>query len=91
MNTLSIVDGMHTIVVVWRRRWINSYWMTKISKSLDDIRIGRPEEPIIVVVVKLHTNCTLSFVRIGINCILNEKACLLLWLYSYHLPVDSGL
>jgi hypothetical protein len=49
MSTLSIVDEMHTIIVVWRQRWIKSYWMTKIGKSLDEIRKGRPEEPIMVV------------------------------------------
>jgi hypothetical protein len=46
--------------------------MTKISKSLDEIRKGRLEEPIRVVVMKLHTNCTLSFLHIGINGILKK-------------------
>jgi hypothetical protein len=74
MSTLSIVDGMHTIVVVWRERWIEPYWMTEIiSKSLDEMGKGRPEEPIMVVLMKLHTNCTLSFVHIGNNGIPKNK------------------
>jgi hypothetical protein len=67
MSTLIIVDGMHTIIVVCRQRWIKSYWMTETGKSLDEHRKGRPEEPIMVVLMKLHTNSTLSFVRIGNN------------------------
>jgi hypothetical protein len=41
--------------------------MNEIGKSLDDTRKGRPEEPSMVVLMKLHTNHTLSFVRIGNN------------------------
>jgi hypothetical protein len=72
-STLSIVDGMHTIITVCRQRWIKSYWMTKIGKSLDEIRKGRPEKLIMVELMKLHTNCTLSFVHIGNNGILKNK------------------
>jgi hypothetical protein len=43
MSTLIIVDGMHTIIVVCRQRWIKSYWMTKTGKSVDEHRKGRPE------------------------------------------------
>ena len=73
MSTLIIVDGMHTIIVVCRQRWIKSYWMTETGKSLDEHRKGRPEEPIMVVLMKLHTNSTLSFVCIGNNGILKNK------------------
>jgi hypothetical protein len=46
----------------------------KIGKSLDKMRKGRPEEPIMVVLMKLHTNHTLSFVHcIGNNGILKNK------------------
>jgi hypothetical protein len=41
--------------------------MTKTGKSLDEHRKGRPEEPIMVVLMKLHTNSTLSFVHIDNN------------------------
>jgi hypothetical protein len=47
--------------------------MTKIGKSLDKLRKGRPEEPIMVVLMKLHTNRTMSFVRIGNNGIPKNK------------------
>jgi hypothetical protein len=72
-STLIIVDGMHTIIVVCRQRWIKLYWMTKTGKSLDEHRKGRPEEPIMVVLMKLHTNSTLSFVHIGNNGIPKNK------------------
>jgi hypothetical protein len=72
-STLTIVDGKHTIVVVLRLIWIKSYWMTKISKSLDKIGKGRPEEPVMIVLMKLHTNRTLSFIRIGNNGIPKNK------------------
>jgi hypothetical protein len=47
--------------------------MTEIGKSLDVLRKGRLEEPIMVVLMKLHTNRTLSFVRIGKNSIPKNK------------------
>jgi hypothetical protein len=47
--------------------------MTKISKSLDEIRKAGWRNPLLVVVMKLHNNCTLSFVPIGINGILKDK------------------
>jgi hypothetical protein len=47
--------------------------MTETGKSLDEHRKGRPEEPIMVVLMKLHTNSTLSFVRIGNNGIPKNK------------------
>jgi hypothetical protein len=47
--------------------------MTKTGKSLDEHRKGRPEEPIMVVLMKLDTNSTLSFVCIGNNGIPKNK------------------
>jgi hypothetical protein len=47
--------------------------MTKISKSLDELRKGKLEEPIMVVLMKLHTNHTLTFVHIGNNGIPKNK------------------
>jgi hypothetical protein len=73
ISTLIIVDGMHTIIVVCKQRWIKSCWMTKTGKSLGEHRKGRLEEPIMVVLMKLHTNSTLSFVHIGNNGILKNK------------------
>jgi hypothetical protein len=61
------------------------------KQVLYELTKGRPEEPIMVVLMKLHTNCTLSFVDIGNNGIRRIKSFLFLWLYSKHLPIDGGL
>jgi hypothetical protein len=47
--------------------------MIKIGKSLDELRKGMLEDPIMVVLMKLHTNHTLSFVHIGNNGIPKNK------------------
>jgi hypothetical protein len=47
--------------------------MTETGKSHDEHRKGRLEEPIMVVLMKLHTNSTLSFVCIGNNGIPKNK------------------
>jgi hypothetical protein len=47
--------------------------MTETGKSLDEYRKGRPEEPIMVVLMKLHPNRTLSLVCIGNNGIPKNK------------------